>query len=79
MAQDVVEDEKPLTPAHRSAKVKSNTSILSETLEEDERPQTPSRRTTRIKSNTSLVSENINVDTPRAKRAAARRNSQFGK
>lgn len=78
MARDV-EDEKPLTPARRSARVKSNTSIVSETPQEEEKSQTPSRRTTRIKSNTSIVSETINLDSPRAKRAAARRNSQLGK
>lgn len=79
MARDVVEEEKPLTPARRSSRVKSNTSIVSEAPQDDDRPQTPSRRNTRIKSNTSIISETINVDSPRAKRAAARRNSQLSK
>lgn len=79
IVRDAVEEEKPVTPARRSVRVKSNTSIVSETPQEDERSQTPSRRTTRIKSNTSIVSETANVDSPRAKRAAARRNSQLGK
>lgn len=79
MARDIVEEEKPLTPGRPSTRLKSNTSIVAETPQEEEKLQTPSRRTTRIKSNTSIVSDTINVDSPRAMRAAARRNSQLGK
>lgn len=44
----------------------------------EEKPVTPSRRSTRIKSNTSIVSETaVNIDSPRAKRAA-RRTSAVG-
>ncbi|XP_026739929.1 protein slender lobes-like [Trichoplusia ni] len=72
----IAAEEKVLTPARRSQRIRSNTSILSETPEIEEK-STPARRTTRVKSNTSLVAEVTSTTTPRAKRAA-RRNSQIG-
>ncbi|KAG6447912.1 hypothetical protein O3G_MSEX005207 [Manduca sexta] len=45
----------------------------------EEKPMTPSRRSARIRSNTSIISETPQaLDSPRAKRAAARRTSQAG-
>lgn len=74
-AKTMAAEEKVLTPARRSQRIRSNTSVLSMTPEPEEKI-TPSRRTTRAKSNTSLVSEVTSTTTPRAKRAA-RRNSQI--
>ncbi|XP_049866311.1 titin homolog [Pectinophora gossypiella] len=77
IARDITEpEEKTVTPARRSTRAKSNTSLVSEA---EEKVLTPARRSTRIKSNTSIVSEAAQtVDSPRAKRAVARRNSQLG-
>lgn len=77
--RDAESEEKVVTPSRRSTRIRSNTSIVSETPLETEDKGTPSRRITRIKSNTSIVAETIqHVDSPRAKRAA-RRISQVGK
>ncbi|CAH0626930.1 unnamed protein product [Chrysodeixis includens] len=72
----IAAEEKVLTPARRSQRIRSNTSILSMTPEPEEK-STPARRATRVKSNASSVAEVASTTTPRAKRAA-RRNSQIG-
>lgn len=72
-------EEKAVTPSRRSTRIRSNTSIVSETPDVAEDKGTPSRRSTRIKSNTSIIAETVqNVNSPRAKRAA-RRTSLAGK
>ncbi|CAB3243230.1 unnamed protein product [Arctia plantaginis] len=76
--RDAEPEEKAVTPSRRSTRIRSNTSIVSETPLETEDKGTPSRRITRIKSNTSIVADTTqHVDSPRAKRAA-RRTSQVG-
>ncbi|KAH9645279.1 hypothetical protein HF086_000442 [Spodoptera exigua] len=66
-------EEKVVTPSRRSTRIRSNTSIVSETPDVAEDKGTPSRRSTRIKSNTSIIAETVqNVNSPRAKRAARR-------
>ncbi|CAH1644481.1 unnamed protein product [Spodoptera littoralis] len=66
-------EEKAVTPSRRSTRIRSNTSIVSETPDVAEDKGTPSRRSTRIKSNTSIIAETVqNVNSPRAKRAARR-------
>lgn len=63
-----------------SPKRATRKSIARDIAEPEDKPVTPARRSTRIKSNTSIVSETVqSFDSPRAKRAATRKNSQVGK
>ncbi|XP_063821027.1 kinesin-related protein 4-like isoform X2 [Ostrinia nubilalis] len=74
---DLIEENAP-TPGSASKRTTRRTSAVKDIIEAEEKPVTPSRRSTRIKSNTSIVSETTtqSFDSPRAKRAAARRTSQ---